>query len=55
MVQKGFIALLKVMSSADTIYCNDTTNQARVSDSPVFTAMLKEVDPWVREIPWRRK
>ena len=48
MVQKGFIALLEVMSSTDTIRCNDTTNQPQVSGSPIFIALLKE-------LPWRRK
>ena len=55
MVQQGFVALVEVMSSTDTIHCNDPTNQPQVSDSPIFIAMLKEVDPWVREIPWRMK
>ena len=45
MVQKGFIALLEVMSSTDTIRCNDTANQPQVSGSPIFIALLKEVDP----------
>ena len=45
MVQQGFVALVEVMSSTDTIHCNDTTNQPQVSDSPIFIAMLKEVDP----------
>ena len=55
MVQQGFVALVEVMSSTDTIHWNDPTNQPQVSDSPIFIAMLKEVDPWVREIPGRRK